>query len=190
MEEQKAQKVCPVEIAGSLDNRIRKWLQKPQKMLQPFISEGMSVLDFGCGPGFFTIEMAKILFKNGKVFAADLQDGMLKIVNKKIKGTVLENTIVLHKCEKDKIGLQEKVDFIWAFYVIHEVPNHDRLFAELSSMLKHNGKLLIIEPKFHVSKKDFETMVDKLKKVDMQLIDTPKVTFSRAILLQKNNNNN
>lgn len=46
-------RVCPVELAGSLDNKIRKWFQNPQKILAPYIKEGMKVLDIGCGPGFF-----------------------------------------------------------------------------------------------------------------------------------------
>jgi hypothetical protein len=45
-------RVCPVEIAGGLDNRIRRWLQEPCRMLAPYVSDDMTALDFGCGPGF------------------------------------------------------------------------------------------------------------------------------------------
>jgi len=45
-------RVCPVERAGVLDHRIRRWLQDPQKILRPYVEEGMTVLDIGCGPGF------------------------------------------------------------------------------------------------------------------------------------------
>jgi hypothetical protein len=41
--------VCPVELAGSLDNKIRRWLQNPQKILASYLKEGMTVLDIGCG---------------------------------------------------------------------------------------------------------------------------------------------
>jgi len=40
--------VCPVERAGILDYRIRRWLQNPQKILGPYIEEGMTVLDHCC----------------------------------------------------------------------------------------------------------------------------------------------
>jgi 2-polyprenyl-3-methyl-5-hydroxy-6-metoxy-1,4-benzoquinol methylase len=59
-------RVCPVELAGSLDSKIRKWFQNPKKILAPFIKEGMNVLDVGCGPGFFSVELAKMVGKNGK----------------------------------------------------------------------------------------------------------------------------
>ena len=72
--------VCPSRHAGSLDNSFRRWLQNPQKILAPYIKEGMTVLDVGCGPGFFSVEIAKMVGKNGKVISADLQDGMLEKV--------------------------------------------------------------------------------------------------------------
>ena len=77
-------RVCPVERAGSLDSKLRKWFQNPSKILAPFIKEGMKVLDVGCGPGFFSIEIAKMVGKNGKVFSADLQEGMLQKLRNKI----------------------------------------------------------------------------------------------------------
>ena len=48
-------RVCPVELANSFDSKIRKWLQNPRKILSPYIKEGMTVLDIGCGPGFFSM---------------------------------------------------------------------------------------------------------------------------------------
>jgi 2-polyprenyl-3-methyl-5-hydroxy-6-metoxy-1,4-benzoquinol methylase len=53
--------VCPVERAGILDHRIRRWLQNPQKILRSYIEEGMTVLDIGCGPGFFSIDAAQMV---------------------------------------------------------------------------------------------------------------------------------
>jgi len=105
--------VCPVEIAGGLDNSIRRFLQNPQKILKPYIKTGMTVLDMGCGPGFFTIEIAKLLNGSGKVIAADLQDGMLEKVGQKISGTKLEQSIVLHKCQSETIGVTEMLILCW-----------------------------------------------------------------------------
>jgi len=70
-----------------------------------------------------------------------------------------------------------------AFYMIHEVSNQDKLFGELKSILKPNGKIYIIEPKFHVSKKSFEDMINRIKNIGFEIIDRPKVFFSRTVLL-------
>ena len=64
-------RVCPVELANSLDSKIRRWIQNPRRILAPYIKEGMTVLDVGCGPGFFSVEMAKMVGNKGKVIAAE-----------------------------------------------------------------------------------------------------------------------
>jgi ubiquinone/menaquinone biosynthesis C-methylase UbiE len=178
--------VCPAAFSGSLDNSLRRWFHKPQKILGPYIKQGMSVLDLGCGPGVFTVEIAKLVGESGKVVAADLQDGMLKIVDRKIHGTVLEKRVVLHKCQENSIGLTEKMDFILAFWMVHEVPDHDRLFEELKSLLKPEGKLYVIEPIFHVNRQAFEKMTERIIKTGFKIIDRPKVLISRAVLVAIN----
>jgi ubiquinone/menaquinone biosynthesis C-methylase UbiE len=176
-------RTCPVELSGGLDNRFRRFLQDPRKILQPFITPEMTVLDFGCGPGFFSIEIAKMLVDPGKLIAADLQQGMLDKVIKKIAGTELEHRIKIHKCESSKIGVTDKVDFVLLFYVIHEVANQDSLLKELKTILKPGGRIFIIEPKIHVTKKDFEKMTGNILKLGFEIIDSPKVFFSRTLLL-------
>ena len=177
-------RVCPVEIAGSLDNKIRRWLQNPIQILKPYIKEGMTVLDIGCGPGFFTVAIAELVGKSGKVIAADLQEGMLQKLQKKIQGTELEKRIMLQKTEQDKIGITEKVDFILAFYMVHEVPNQENFFKELKSVLNEDGLVFIVEPKFHVSKKSFKEMVKKTGSFGLIPIENPHLSLSRAVLLK------
>ena len=178
-------KVCSVEIAGSLDNRIRRFLQNPKKILTPYIKEGMTVLDLGCGPGFFTIEIARLTGNSGKVIATDLQEGMLRIVKDKIKDTPLEQIIFAHKCEEKKIGLNESVDFVFAFYFIHEVPDQDALFKEIYSILKPGGEMLIVEPPLHVSKSGFKNMLIKIKSAGFSIVSEPKLFMNKAVLIKK-----
>jgi len=154
----KNQNVCPTGLSGSLDNSVRRFFQNPRKLLGKYIKNGMTIMDLGCGPGFFSIEMAKLLNGSGKVIAADLQDGMLSKLNRKITGTPLAQQIILHKCQDDQIGIHEKMDFILAFYMIHEVPDQVKLFGELKSILKPDGTIFIVEPKFHVSNSAFESI--------------------------------
>ncbi|MCX6226077.1 MAG: methyltransferase domain-containing protein, partial [Bacteroidia bacterium] len=149
MSENNNKRICPPALAGSLDNSWRQWLQNPRKILQPFIKEGMTVLDLGCGPGFFTLEIAKIVGSSGKVIAADLQEGMLAMVARKAGGTSLEKRIEIHQCQENKIGITEMVDFILAFWMIHEVNDPEKLIEELTTIIQPGGTLLIIEPKLH-----------------------------------------
>jgi ubiquinone/menaquinone biosynthesis C-methylase UbiE len=184
MSKERDKRICPVERAGGLDNSIRRLLQNPAKILEPYIHEGMTVLDLGCGPGFFSTDIAKMLKDSGKVIAADLQEGMLEMVARKIKGTALEKRIEIHKCQENTIGVTEPVDFVLVFYMIHEVPDQVSLLRELKTILKPAGKIFIIEPKFHVSKISFEEMISKTKDIGFEIIERPRVFISRTVLLK------
>jgi ubiquinone/menaquinone biosynthesis C-methylase UbiE len=178
-------RLCPVERAGHLDNIFRRWIQNPQKILKPYLKEGMTALDLGCGPGFFSIDMAKMVGKSGRVIASDLQEGMLQKLKNKIQGTALEKRIQLHKCNKDKIGVTINVDFVLAFYMVHEVPRQDLFFAEIDSILNPNGRLFIVEPPFHVSKSAFEQAVRKAVGAGLTEVERPKVFLSKTVMMKK-----
>lgn len=181
----KNNRVCPVERAGSLDSHIRSWIQNPEKILRPYIKEGMTVLDFGCGPGFFSIDIAKMIGESGQVIACDLQEGMLQKIRAKIHGTELEKRIILHQCQETRIGVSENIDFILAFYMVHEIPNKETFFREINVLLKPHGQVLIVEPPFHVSKKAFEETIKTALDSGFVAIERPKVLFSKAVILQK-----
>jgi len=184
MEKEKRPYVCPAEIACTLDNPFRRLIHNPQKILAPYITRGMTVIDLGCGPGYFTIGLAKLVGEEGMVIAADLQQAMLDRVIRKTSGTGLESRIFVHKCMEDKIGVSEKVDFVLAFWMVHEVPDKERMFIELKSILKPGGRVLIIEPKIHVTEKSFRRMISGLDSAGFEIIERPKVRFSRTVLLQ------
>jgi ubiquinone/menaquinone biosynthesis C-methylase UbiE len=165
------------------NHSLRKIFQNPSKILRPYLQDGMTILDLGCSPGFFSLEMAKMV-PSGKIIAADLQQGMLDIVKKKVRGSKWQKIIQIHKTEPDGINLPERVDFILAFYVVHEIPDQNKLFEELKTILKPEGKVLIIEPKFHVKKKHFNKMIEKLINQEFKIMDNPKVFFSRSVLVR------
>ncbi len=143
----------------------------------------MTVLDLGCGPGFFSIEMAKMVGASGKVIAADVQEGMLEMVKRKIENTDLRSTIELYQTPRDKIGLAVKFDFILIFWVLHEIPDQLALFKEIRTLLRPEGKVLIVEPKFHVSKKEFNDSIKTIKDIGFKIIEEPKMWFSRAVVI-------
>jgi len=185
MESTEKNKVCSVERARVLDISLRKLIHNPNKMLKPFIKEGMTVMDLGCGPGFFTFEMAKLVGPTGKVTAVDLQDGMIEIVRKKITNSILEKNIELHKCQNDKIGLSKTFDFILIFYMLHEVPDQSIFLQEVFSLLNPGGIVLISEPKFHVTESDFDKSKKILRNIGFEIIEEPKVFFSRSVVIKR-----
>jgi len=177
--------VCPVAGAWSLDNIIRRWLQEPSKILGPYIKEGMTVLDVGCGPGFFSIELAQMVGKSGRVIASDLQEGMLQKLKKKIQGTELEERITLHKCEKNTLGWVQSVDFVLAFYVVHEIADQAHFFNEIKFILKPEGQVFIVEPPLHTSGKAFEGTLRTARDAGFVIVKRPEIFLNKAVILKR-----
>jgi len=148
--------VCPWWLARALDNPIRRLIHGPDKILGGYIEPGQTVLDLGCGPGTFTIAMARMVGEAGRVIAVDVQGEMLQMVRQKAVKEGLDSCITTYKSEQDRIGISDKVDFALAFYMIHEVPDAGAFLMEVASLLKPSGKLLIAEPLIHVSESSFK----------------------------------
>ena len=176
--------VCPWWKAYTFDNPIRKLFHPPAKVLGAYITEGMTVMDVGCGMGHFSIGMAKLIGENGKVIAVDLQQKMLNVMLKRARCAGLVDRITPHLCEADDIGVREKVDFILAFWMVHEVSNHQEFFGQLRSILSSESKILIAEPKFHVTARQLERTIETAGSCSLRCVGKPDIRFSLTALFE------
>jgi ubiquinone/menaquinone biosynthesis C-methylase UbiE len=176
--------VCSYKKAWTLDNWFRKLIQNPYKIVSKYIEAGQTVLDLGCGPGFFSLAMAELVGEKGKVISVDIQEEMLLILREKSERKGLKSRIVLHKAMPEKIGISEKVNFALAFYMVHEVPDKKKFLSEVSSYLMPDGKFLMVEPKFHVSESSFEDTLRIARSAGLERVSEPRILFSRAVLLK------
>jgi 2-polyprenyl-3-methyl-5-hydroxy-6-metoxy-1,4-benzoquinol methylase len=176
--------VCPWWLAYTFDNPLRSLFQEPQKMLAPYVKQGMRVMDVGCGMGFFSIGMAKLVGDKGKVFSVDLQPKMLEVTEKRAKRAGVAEQIFLHRCDPDILGINEKVDFILTFWMVHEVKDQRDFFSQLQSNLNGGGMILTAEPKMHVTAEDFQKTLAIAQSVGLQLCGQPLIRFSRTALLK------
>jgi hypothetical protein len=67
--------------------------------------------------------------------------------------------------------------------MVHEVPDLDRLFEQLRSVLEDGASLLVTEPKLHVRRHAFEVSVEAAIRAGFQLRDRPPIALSRSVLL-------
>jgi ubiquinone/menaquinone biosynthesis C-methylase UbiE len=181
-------KVCPWWIGYILASPLRRLLQKPEEILRPYIKEGMNVLDIGCGMGFFSLPIARMVGDTGKVVCVDLQEKMIKGLIRRSDKAGLSDRIDARVCHPDSLGLTDiagKVDFALTFALVHEVPDKERLLYEIFNTIKQNGQLLIAEPSGHISKKEFEATVSAAQRAGFEIVSELIIKRSYAILLIK-----
>ncbi len=94
--EVKPAEVYPWWMCYTFDNFLRRKVMNPMKIMSPYIQEGMTVMDVGPGMGYFTISIAKLVGPSGNVIAADLQQPMLKAIQRRAVRAGVQNRIILH----------------------------------------------------------------------------------------------
>lgn len=177
--------VCPRWLCFTFDNRIRRLLQDPDRIMSSFIRSGDIVLDVGPGIGFFTIAMARLVGNGGQVIAVDIQEKMLRAFLLRAQKAGMSNCIRTVLAGEDHLNVTVGVDFILAFWMAHEVPNQERFFAQLHTISKEGGRFLMAEPKLHVAKMQFEKSVSLAQKSGFKLLDRPAISLSHAALFIK-----
>ncbi len=178
-----AEHVCPWWMAYTFDNPLRGLFHKPEKMLHPFVKQGMTVADIGCGMGFFSIGMARMVGPDGRVLSVDLQQKMLDVMRARARRAGVEPLIKPILCEKDHIRVDEPVDFALTFWMVHEIPDTTGFLKQIREILRPNGKLFIAEPRFHVSQSNFDRILDCAVEAGLKMEGEPKARFSRTALL-------
>ena len=176
--------VCPWWLAYTFDNPVRKLIHNPRRIFGDHIKEGMTVMDVGCGMGYFSIGMAKLVGAAGKVIAVDLQQKMLDVMHRRARRSGVADRIMPHHCEADTIGIEEPVDFILAFWMVHEVSDKNHFFGQLQSILASEGKILIAEPKMHVTAEALDKTIEIAQNNGLQCCDRPEIKFSHTALFK------
>ncbi|MCK9593723.1 MAG: class I SAM-dependent methyltransferase [Methanoregula sp.] len=175
--------------AGHLDSRLRRFIYRPDRLAERYVKTGDLVLDFGCGPGFFTREFAKKTGDTGIVIAVDLQEEMLRLLREKLEPEGLMPRIRTHKCAQDSIGLSPewngKIDVAFAIFVVHEVPDPKKLFREISSLLRPGALLFYSEPPFIVGGAEFRDNLALAQEAGLRVIESRLFFVNRAAVLRK-----
>ena len=112
------------------------------------IANGMIVADFGCGAGYFTIPIAKIVENSGKVYAIDVLNSALEDISSKAKLYGLLNIETMRANIEIVGGTKIKdgsVDFVLLANVLFQCNDYDSVFSEAKRVLKNSGKIVVID---------------------------------------------
>ena len=121
----------------------------PDKIVEELaVRSGMFVADFGCGAGYFTIPIAKIVKNSGKIYAVDVLTEALENVSSKAKLYGLLN-IETVRANIETVGgskIEEaSVDLVILANVLFQCNDYDSVLTEAKRILKINGNIVIID---------------------------------------------
>jgi ubiquinone/menaquinone biosynthesis C-methylase UbiE len=179
---------CPWWLGYFLLAPLRRILQPPAGILRPFVRPGMVVLEPGCGMGFFTLDLARMVSPGGRVVAIDLQPQMLAGLRRRVARARLEGMVDMRRAQPDRLAVDDlagHVDLVLALYVVHELQDPAAFFAEVARALKPAGTVLVLEPPLHVSRAAFESSLALAVRAGLVVRDRPKIGLSRAALLAR-----
>jgi ubiquinone/menaquinone biosynthesis C-methylase UbiE len=147
---------CPWWLTWTFDNPVRRLFHDPHKMLAPYVVEGSRVADVGCGMGYFTVEMAALAGPSGVVQAVDTQPQQLRAAERRCRRAGVADRVRFIEATPDALGLDGPVDFVLAFWMVHEVADRAGLFEQLRAACESGARVLVAEPMIHVPREEVE----------------------------------
>lgn len=121
--------------------------QKPQQVVERLdIGSGARVADLGAGGGYFTWYLAAAVGPQGKVYAVEIDETALAIIEKEIKSRGVMNVVPI-RAEPGDAKLPEPVDLVFSCDTYHHMEDRVAYFQALARYLKPDGKVAILD--FH-----------------------------------------
>ena len=131
--------------------RLNIWFYKltdsiwnPRRRLKEIpLKEGMTVLDYGCGPGRYTLPVARLVGPEGKVFAVDIQPLAISTTKEKAARESLTNIEAI-LVDSYNTGIQDgSIDLALLLDTLHQIGDYNALFLEIHRVLKEDGVLFM-----------------------------------------------
>ena len=132
--------------AGWLERPEREDEEAPSKAIDLLeLKPGMAVADIGAGSGYYASRIAKRVGPTGHVYATDIQQGMIDILERRIKGEGLTNmTTILGAADDPKLP-PASIDLAIMVDVYHELQQPQVFLQRLKAAFKPNGRLVLLE---------------------------------------------
>jgi ubiquinone/menaquinone biosynthesis C-methylase UbiE len=132
--------------AGWLERPEREDEEAPSKALDALeLKPGMVVADIGAGSGYYSSRIAKRVGPTGRVYATDIQQGMIDILDRRIKAEGLTNiTTVLGGMDDPRLP-PASIDLAIMVDVYHELQQPQIFLQRLKETFRPNGRLVLLE---------------------------------------------
>ena len=123
-------------------NPIKRLFENPQSSIEPYVKKGQVVADLGCNLGYYTLALAECVGSDGRVYAVDLSEKFIRVVEEKAtKGGY--HYIEVHASSAADLSFikDESVDFVLANGLLCNMPEQRQLAVnEIERILKPTGQ--------------------------------------------------
>ena len=180
--------VCPVWVGRLLVSPIRRLFENPGRILGPYVSPGVTVVDVGCAMGFHSLDLARLVGPDGRIVCLDIQQKMLDGLLKRARRKGLDDVIETRLCTEESVGLEDlagTASLVVAFNVVHETAYPRRFLSECADALRPGGRLFVAEPKGHVTEASFAESVATAEAVGLVRESAPPVRKSHTAIFRK-----
>ncbi len=124
----------------------RRRMHRADETVRSFrLHEGDTVLELGPGPGYFSIEAARVVGATGRVLCVDLQPAMIRMLDERLTEAHVANALPLIGEAASLPLADESVDAAYLVHVLGEIPNRATALAEVRRVMKPGGVLSILE---------------------------------------------
>jgi len=167
---------------------IRYLFQAPGRLLKGYVEPGMTVLDVGCGTGYYSLGMARLVGSTGRVVAVDTQGEVIAALEKRAERAGLGGRIEARVSSEQDLGVGDLsgcVDFALAVYVLHHAKDVAGLVTDVHRALKSGGTFLVIEPRHHASAAEREAIEGAARGAAFVVADNPRLKRDWAVVFVK-----
>jgi len=109
------------------------------------VKPGMTVCDMGCGNGFYTLQLAKMVGKEGRVYGVDIQPQMLVMLNERAVEREISNITPVLGTLFDPRLPKGKIDLILLVDVYHEFSHPEHMLRAMRESLSPEGRIVLLE---------------------------------------------
>jgi ubiquinone/menaquinone biosynthesis C-methylase UbiE len=124
---------------------IRRAWQDPEGTLRKIgLRSGNQFADIGCGYGFFTLPAARLVGNMGKVYAVDINESAIEILQLRLKQENLEAVLRIDKAEHT-VFCDNCMDIVFFSIVLHDFQDQHKVLKNARRMIKNDGVLVNLD---------------------------------------------
>jgi ubiquinone/menaquinone biosynthesis C-methylase UbiE len=132
-------------IARLEDPNRDSW-QKPEEVIKALnIREGQVVADIGAGSGYFTLRLARAVGEKGRVFAVDVEEGMVEYLRQRLNKEQIKNVTAMKVPPHDPLLIDGSLDLAFVCDVYHHIEERDGYLRKLRKAIKADGRVVIVD---------------------------------------------